>query len=533
MVMNGVVSKEHLHKCVTDNDGRISSLLVYASWNNKKIISQIHSLIENIFSDLFREGIGFKNKYHNERSMHLPMPNFCTMQADLNDDTMDFCIGENAQDSDGDMHMGGTTDPTRKIRLNCPETLPALYIISCFRGRIDIVQVQMSSREILFFSEDFARNAIEEALLSLLGRTTTNSGLGNPTRNPQSISKKRDYNLLQSAIQSQIRIFIAGDRSQVGKSSVCLGILGTLLRLNYPASSLAYIKPATQCEQAQLVSEYCKEKGIDACPVGPIVYYRGFTRAYLNNETESSESLLQKVTLEVDKIAKDKSVVVIDGVGYPAVGSITNTDNAKVARASGYPTNNEDGGPRRPAAVLIVGKSGVGDAVDSYNLNATYFRSQHVPVLGAVFNRLPLDGYYSIANCKRAVSTYFEQNLNLHGHEKVFGFIPEVEHIAHTRMECEDANEKRKALELAITHAEDFITVFSQYVNVEYILERAANIRDNYHEPYVNGNGSESSSKKHKLRNENNHGNSDKRAHVPLTRQQIEQSAKESGATGG
>ena len=53
-----------------------------------------------------------------------------------------------------------------------------------------------------------------------------------------------------------IRIFIAGDRSQVGKSSVCLGLIGSLLKMGYPPSSLAYIKPATQCESAQLVAQY-------------------------------------------------------------------------------------------------------------------------------------------------------------------------------------------------------------------------------------------------------------------------------------
>lgn len=548
MTVVKVVSKEHLYQCVTENNEcSISTLLLYASWNNMTFISEIYPRIKNIADDVYKEEIGFDNHNHKNvggTSVQLPISIFCTMQADLNEDTMNFCIGTDEQnqvpDNDGDVPMGGTTiyPMMTEIRLNCPETLPALFIIIHVRGRIDTVPVPMSSKELLFLSKDFARDAIKKALLSF----HSISVLRYP-KNPQDgLKKKRNYDfvLYNQQKHSQIRLFIAGDRSQVGKSSVCLGILGSLLRLNYPASSLAYIKPATQCEQTQLVSEYCKVKGIDACPVGPIVYYRGFTRAYLNKETESSDSLLQKVSLEVDKIAKDKSVVVIDGVGYPAVGSITNTDNAKVAHASGYPTiddGEEEEGPwrrRRPAAALIVGKSGVGDAVDSYNLNATYFRSQHVPVLGAVFNRLPLDGYYSLDNCKRAVSTYFEQNWNLHGQEKVFGFIPQVETIAHTRMECEDEYERQKLVESAINHAEDFITVFSQNVNVEYMLEIAANLRDTYQDLYLNENGIESLSKKAKLRNETNHDNvHDVQTNAPLTRQQIENSAKESGATGG
>ena len=47
----------------------------------------------------------------------------------------------------------------------------------------------------------------------------------------------------------------------------------------------------------------------------------------------------------------------VSGVGYPAVGSICGISNADAAKAL-------------HASVLLVGKSGVGDAVDSFNLNS-------------------------------------------------------------------------------------------------------------------------------------------------------------------
>ena len=74
-------------------------------------------------------------------------------------------------------------------------------------------------------------------------------------------------------------------------------------------------------------------------------------------------------------------MLIIDGVGYPAVGSITQTSNAAVAKALGAP-------------VLLVGKRGVGDAVDSYVLNRSVFELGSVPVLGAVFNKLADDSSY-------------------------------------------------------------------------------------------------------------------------------------------
>ena len=89
-----------------------------------------------------------------------------------------------------------------------------------------------------------------------------------------------------------ILMFISGDRSQVGKSSVCLGLLGALLEKGYAPGELAYIKPATQCESPQLVTKFCDAKGIAQQGVGPVVFYSGFTREYLKvqNVVKSTHS---------------------------------------------------------------------------------------------------------------------------------------------------------------------------------------------------------------------------------------------------
>ena len=136
----------------------------------------------------------------------------------------------------------------------------------------------------------------------------------------------------------------------------------------------------TQCEATHVIQLYCQHVGIACQPIGPIVYYKGFTRKFLEGHTETSYQLLQNAKLAVEEISRDKRVVVIDGVGYPAVGSICGTDNASVAQICDAP-------------VLLVGKSGVGDAIDSYNLNAAYFQLREVVVLGGVF--------CACCNCRR------------------------------------------------------------------------------------------------------------------------------------
>ncbi|CAB1103079.1 unnamed protein product [Ectocarpus sp. CCAP 1310/34] len=216
-----------------------------------------------------------------------------------------------------------------------------------------------------------------------------------------------------------VLVFVAGDRSQamlVGKSTTCLGLLGSLLRRKDLCSSdLAYIKPATQCEKLQPVTDWCEANGVACRGIGPVVFYKGFTREFLKGGAGTSEELLQEIRDAVEEISSGKKVVVVDGVGYPAVGSICGVSNGDVAAALKAP-------------VLLVGKSGVGDAVDSYNLNACFFEARGVRVLGGVFNRISTTGYYSLERCREAVTSYFAQaNPNA----LPYGFVPEIASLKH------------------------------------------------------------------------------------------------------
>ena len=249
-----------------------------------------------------------------------------------------------------------------------------------------------------------------------------------------------------------IRIFVAGDRSSVGKSSVSLGLLGTFLTMGYAPSELAYIKPATQCEAPQLVQAYCDKMGIPCVPVGPIVYYKGFTRAYLAGETDTSEQLLDLAREAVATLAPGKRILLIDGVGFPAVGSICGTDNASVARACGH----ADG---TPPGVIVVSPSGVGNAVDSFNLNASFFTAQQVPVLGAIFNKIPLEGFYSLENCRQTVTSYFKQ---YQPDKTAFGFVPLYPEIAGDG---------------AMDHVDGFVQTFGKHVDVPAILSAASSVK--------------------------------------------------------
>ena len=63
-------------------------------------------------------------------------------------------------------------------------------------------------------------------------------------------------------------LFLAGDRSGAGKTSVSLGILSSLLEAGLHPRQIAYIKPATQCEGEQPIRAWCQENDVDCVDIG-------------------------------------------------------------------------------------------------------------------------------------------------------------------------------------------------------------------------------------------------------------------------
>ena len=217
----------------------------------------------------------------------------------------------------------------------------------------------------------------------------------------------------------QVRIFIAGTQSGAGKSTACLGLLGALLHVGYKPEELAYMKPATQGVQQTLTAKFCASKGIACRHVGPLVFYRGFTKLFLQHsgttiknkkgEDEyipTTAEIQRSIKEEVDEVAAGKKVVILDGVGYPGVGSLVGCSNADVAKV----TN---------ACALLIGKPGLGDCIDSFCECSTFFESAQVKVLGMIVNRVT-DGKEKTS----MVPTYFEK---YQPDKKLYGILTENE----------------------------------------------------------------------------------------------------------
>jgi len=223
-----------------------------------------------------------------------------------------------------------------------------------------------------------------------------------------------------------MRVLVAGDKSHSGKSTISLGLLSALLEAGFLPSELAYIKPATQCVSSTLTARYCEAKGIKYEHIGPLVFFRGCTRSKLDEMDEHGDSkgasgvtdvggsLTEQCAAAVERISKGKRLVIIDGVGYPSVGSIVGCSSADIAVACRSP-------------VLLVGKAGVGDAIDSFNLGACFFEARRIPVLGAIFNKLPPTGFYGLKACSEYVRKYMRL---ARPRQSVYGLLPASEMLA-------------------------------------------------------------------------------------------------------
>ncbi|CAB9505097.1 expressed unknown protein [Seminavis robusta] len=460
--MEEICDLRHLVGAQKEDPTVVALIYVHGSWNTKACLpkhGQVDrfSLLEGLFS---RASSNTSTSTSSDEYWNV----IGALQVDRSDDTYACCVGDDSfagAHSLQDLPIPPDQLPVLAVAIHTPDREHARVKYLTQIPPSQLLWYSVLQRNPKLQQNKQAAENVQQKWANILQTNIQETIQGiqqedNQTHNPVAVAVPT--NSSQQQQEQPIRIFVAGDRSSVGKSSVCLGLLGSLLQapFHYQPSQLAYIKPATQCEATQLVQTFCETKGIAQRAVGPLVYYKGFTRAFLAGETDSTQALLQQCAAAVDDIARNKKVVLVDGVGFPAVGSICGTDNASVCKACSYPISTNSGGSRHPMGVLIVGGSGVGAAVDSFNLNATYFQHANIPVMGGIFNKLSTDpkDYYSLEHCKTAVTAYFEQRQHA---PQAFGFVPKFDAMDES--------------------VDEFINVFGSHVNIAGILKSAQQIQ--------------------------------------------------------
>ena len=171
-------------------------------------------------------------------------------------------------------------------------------------------------------------------------------------------------------------VYVAGTVSGCGKSSVCQAILAYCLARGFAATDLGYIKPVTQCVEEQPVSAYCQQQSISVQGVGPVVFSAEFLAQCYQNPVAVGQQSKADVQAAIAAIGKAKRLLLVDGVGYPGVGSVIGLSNAEVAKMIGA------------RVVCVSHKKVLGDIIDDFSYMAGYFNHHEVEVLGLVCNQV-------------------------------------------------------------------------------------------------------------------------------------------------
>ncbi len=182
-------------------------------------------------------------------------------------------------------------------------------------------------------------------------------------------------------MKSRKAIFVAATGQNVGKTTICLGMIAALKK-KFP--KLGFMKPVGQ--QHELVENRLRvDKDVvlfkeyfnlsDSYEdMSPVIFPRGFTRNYLDGQVDA-ESLKQKIEHSFEHINNNSDFCIVEGTGHVGVGSIVTLNNATVAAMLGL-------------EMVIIAKGGLGSTFDELALNKALCDQNGVKIAGVIINRV-------------------------------------------------------------------------------------------------------------------------------------------------
>lgn len=193
-------------------------------------------------------------------------------------------------------------------------------------------------------------------------------------------------------------IFIGATGQNVGKTTICLGLIA-LLKKRY--AHIGFIKPVGQrhvlSESGLPVDKdvVLFKKHFDLSDsyedMSPLLFPRGFTKNYLDGAYDN-EDFEGKIKEAYQRIANEKEYTIVEGTGHIGVGSITNLNNARVAKIL-----NTD--------VVLICSGGIGKAFDELALNRMMLEMEGVKLKGVIINRV-------LTEKKEMIESYMKKALD-------------------------------------------------------------------------------------------------------------------------
>ncbi|MFN0065674.1 MAG: phosphotransacetylase family protein [Chlamydiales bacterium] len=176
-------------------------------------------------------------------------------------------------------------------------------------------------------------------------------------------------------------IFIAATGQNVGKTTICLGMIAALKK-RYPR--LGFMKPVGQ-QHVKVQGDLLVDKDVvlfkeyfhlpDAYKnMSPVIFPRGFTRDFLDKKIDRNQ-LVEKIKKSYAHISSANDFTIVEGTGHVGVGSIVDLNNAFVAKTLGLD-------------IVIIAQGGLGSTFDELNLNKALCDQMGVRVSGVILNRV-------------------------------------------------------------------------------------------------------------------------------------------------
>lgn len=176
-------------------------------------------------------------------------------------------------------------------------------------------------------------------------------------------------------------IYIAATGQNVGKTTLCLGILAALKK---KLQKIGFIKPLGQRhvkigDQLSVDKDVLLFKEHFQLPyqyehMSPVILPAGFTKRFLDGKY-STKSLSEKIQRGFDHIASQSNYTIVEGTGHVGVGSIVGLSNAQVASLLGLD-------------MVIIASGGLGSAFDELAQNISMCKQYGVNVRGVILNRV-------------------------------------------------------------------------------------------------------------------------------------------------
>ena len=156
-------------------------------------------------------------------------------------------------------------------------------------------------------------------------------------------------------------IYVSATREHVGKTTTCLALMSGLKK-RFP-NSVGFMKPVGQKQvtvhsniiggdlrvdkDVALMKEHFEMHRCDYRHMSPVLIPQGYTKDYIDGKI-SHEEQLHSIKEAYHYISSSNEVVLCEGTGHSAVGSIVSASNAQVASTIG-------------AKMILVANGGLGE----------------------------------------------------------------------------------------------------------------------------------------------------------------------------